>query len=125
MYSLCKTTQNESWSCCFVTWQKRYATLTVWNWSVKTSFPGLSFSFLTFFRPNFVSSILAAFHSTKYSGLKFRVFDATWNSIFWLVGLTLPRSSGSKFHVSLQKKIRTISGLSGGSTFSCHAHMFS
>ena len=44
------------------------------------------------------------FHSTKYSGLKFRVFHACdeWNSIFRFVGLPNPRSSVSKFRARIQ-----------------------
>ena len=43
-----------------------------------------------------------AFHSTKYSGLKFRVFYATNGTVFRFVGLTNPRSSGSKFRTKIR-----------------------
>ena len=56
--------------------------LIVWNWSVKT---------------------LGAFHSTKFSGLKFRVFHATNGTVF----------SGSKFGVKTEDSFTFVYLLSG------------
>ena len=46
-----------------------------------------------------------AFHSTKYFDLKFRVFHVTNVTVFsWFVGLTGPRSSGSRFRAKTRIK---------------------
>ena len=46
------------------------------------------------------------FHSTKYSGLKFWVFYATNRTVFLqFVGLTRPRSSGSKFRARIRNQM--------------------
>ena len=44
-----------------------------------------------------------AFHSTKYSGLKFRVFHATNGTVISrFARLTIPRPSGSKFRAKIR-----------------------
>ena len=50
-------------------------------------------------------SHMGAFHWTKYSGLKFRVFYVTNETVFsdWF-GLICPRSSGSKFRAKIRIK---------------------
>ena len=56
-----------------------------------------------------IRELLGAFHSTKYSGLKFRVFHATNGTvIFRFVRLTNPRPLGSKFRA---KNTRSNGGL--------------
>ena len=50
-----------------------------------------------------LSETMGAFHSTKYSGLKFRVFHATNGTlIFRFVRLTNPRPLGSKFRAKIR-----------------------